>query len=76
MELADRGERQAAAEKLRSVSSYLGSFSARFGNRAVAELAAPAAAEADRVEAEGLSNEARKDYRASNAQTVRQQRAN
>ncbi len=74
--LADAGRRQDAAEELRAVSSSLGDLARRFDNDDVAKIAAPAAAEAERVEADGLSNTARKAYRAENAQTVNQQPSN
>lgn len=73
--LVDAGRREEAAARLRNVSASLTSMGKSYGNVAVITVAAPAPAEAAKVEAEGLSNAERKDYRARAQQTYSQQRA-
>ncbi len=70
---ADAGDRNEAASSLRSV---LGKISADYGFLGDEVVAAPSAAleqEADQVQAEGLSNEKRKSYRADSYQSRNQQ---
>ncbi len=73
--LADAGRREEAAGRLRQVGSSLGAVGKLYGNSAVLDVAAPAAAEAAKVESEGISNADRKGYRAKAQQTYNQQRA-
>lgn len=73
--LVDAGRRDEAAARLREVGSSLTALGAAYNNAAVVSAAAPAAPEAAKVEAEGLSNAERKDYRAKAQQTYNQQRA-
>jgi len=73
--LADAGKREEAAGHLRRVGSSLRVIGEVYSNSAVADLAAPAAAEAAKVEAEGIGNADRKEYRAKAQQTYNQQRA-
>jgi Ca-activated chloride channel homolog len=71
--LVDSGRRDEAAERLRSVAGSLQRDAARYANTAVAEMVAPAPAEADRLATEGLTNARRKTYRAEAQQTYSQQ---
>lgn len=71
--LVDKGQREEAAKMLRTRASELATLGSAYGNAAVLEVAQKNAAEADRLEKEGLSNSARKAYRAENAQTKSQQ---
>jgi Ca-activated chloride channel family protein len=73
--LVDAGRRTEAAGRMREVGSELAVMGGTFRNSLVLDLAAPAAPAAEKVEAEGLSNEERKDYRAKAQQTFSQQRA-
>ena len=74
VELVDAGRREEASSLLASVGASLSSIASRFDNRAMADYAAPTAAEAERIEREGLDKAARKTYRAEAAQTVSQQK--
>lgn len=71
--MVDSGRRDLAAAKIREKAEELRSVGAAYGNSALQKAAAPAAAEADRVEKEGLGNAKRKIYRAENAATRAQQ---
>ncbi len=73
--LVDAGRREEAARRLRVVGESLSSLGAAYGNAEVLAVAAPAAPAAAKVEAEGLSNAERKEYRARAQQTYSQQRA-
>lgn len=73
--LVDAGRLDEAASRLRSVGDSLSVMGGAYNNPAVVAAAAPAPAEAAKVEAEGLSNAERKDYRAKAQQTYNQQRA-
>jgi Ca-activated chloride channel family protein len=73
--LVDAGRQEEAAERLREVGSSLTAMGGAFGNALVLDIAAPAAPAAAKVEADGLSNEERKDYRTRAQQTYNQQRA-
>ncbi len=75
VELVDTGRREEAAARMRAVASSLDAMASKYQNDDVRQLAAPAPAEALRLEREGLDNERRKAYRAEAAQTVNQQRA-
>lgn len=71
--LADAGRHDEASLRLRTVSSSLRETSARYNNTALGAMAPSAARDADRFQA-GLSNEARKTYRAEVNHVVTQQR--
>jgi Ca-activated chloride channel family protein len=71
--LVDAGRRDEAAKKIREKAAELSALGGAYGNTAVMKAAAPAAAEADRVEKEGLGNAERKIYRAESAATRSQQ---
>ncbi len=73
--LVDAGRRDEAAARLRQVGDSLTALGSAYHNGAVLAVAAPAPAEAAKVEAEGLSNADRKNYRAEAQQTYNQQRA-
>lgn len=73
--LVDAGRREEAAQRLRTVGASLSSLAREYDNAGVLAVAAPAAPAAAKVEAEGLSNAERKDYRARAQQTYSQQRA-
>ncbi len=70
---ADANERAAAAQALRSRNDTLKKMGETYNNVAVMSVVAKNAAEADRLEREGLDNVQRKTYRAENAQTSAQQ---
>jgi Ca-activated chloride channel family protein len=72
--LADAGRRDEAAERLRAVGSSLAALGDTYSNPAVLAVAAPAAPEAAKVEADGYSNAERKDARAKAQQVYNQQR--
>lgn len=71
--LVDAGRREAAGAVLRERAQALQAMGDLYGNRAMAELAVPAAVEANRVERDGLGNAERKLYRAESAQVKSQQ---
>jgi Ca-activated chloride channel family protein len=71
--LVDAGRRDEAAKKIRERAAELRTMGSVYSNRAVQEAAAPAAAAADAVEKEGLSNTERKIFRAESAATRSQQ---
>ncbi|MEX2044660.1 MAG: VWA domain-containing protein [Opitutus sp.] len=71
--LVDAGRRDAAGAVLRERAQELQTMGELYQNRAVADVAAPAAVEADRVERDGLGNAERKAYRAESAQVKAQQ---
>ncbi len=73
--LADAGRRDEAAARLREVGSSLSAMGAAYNNHAVVATAAPAPAEAAKVETGGYDNAARKEARARSQQTYSQQRA-
>ncbi len=73
--LVDSGRQAEAGARLRDVGTFLGALGRDYNNTAVLSSAAPAAAEAAKVENEGLSNAERKIYRAKAQQTYNQQRA-
>lgn len=71
--LIDSNRRDVAAAVLRQRAQELMTTGTLYKNAAVEKLAAPAAAESDRLEREGLGNAERKAYRAESAQTRNQQ---
>ena len=71
--LVDAGRRDLAAAKMRQRADDMRAMGSIYSNAAVQKAAAPAAAEADRVEKEGLGNAERKIYRAESAATRSQQ---
>jgi Ca-activated chloride channel homolog len=71
--LVDSNRRDQAATVLRKRAEELRMMGEVYRNSAVQQLAAPAPAEADRLEREGLGNAERKIYRAESAQTRNQQ---
>ncbi len=71
--LVDAGRRDAAGAVLRDRAQELREMGELYQNRAVADVAAPAAKEAERVERDGLGNAERKSYRAESAQVKSQQ---
>lgn len=73
VELVDARQPAAAAQTLRAKAIELQAAASEYNNLPMAELAKKQAAEADRLEREGLSNKERKAYRAENAQTTSQQ---
>ena len=73
--LVDAGRRDLAAKKIRDKAEELRATGSVYGNAALQKAAAPAVAEADRVEQEGLGNAERKIYRAESAATRSQQSA-
>jgi len=73
VELVDANRRSDAAKELRTKAAELKSTATTYNNAPMAALAVQQEAEADKLEREGLSNSARKSYRAENAQTKNQQ---
>jgi Ca-activated chloride channel family protein len=73
VELVDANRRVDAAKELRAKAAEMRETGAAYNNAPVLELARRQLAEADRLEQEGLSNSARKTYRAENTQTKNQQ---
>jgi Ca-activated chloride channel homolog len=73
--LVDAGRRDEAAGRLRQVGASMQIIGQVYGNSAVTDVAAPAAAEAAKVEAEGIGNADRKEYRAKSQQIYNQQRS-
>src|SRR5688500_1272000 len=71
--LVDSNRRDEAAAVLRKRAQELSVMAEMYKNRQVSAVAAPAASEADRIEAQGLGNAERKIYRAESAQTRSQQ---
>lgn len=71
--LVDANRRDEAGALLRQRAAELAQMGEVYKNEAVQRVAAPAAAEANRVEREGLGNAERKAYRAQSAQTKNQQ---
>lgn len=71
--LVDSNRRDAAADTLRAKAAELRRIGERYSNSAVQQMAAAAAPEADKLEAEGLSNAERKVYRAESTQVKTQQ---
>jgi Ca-activated chloride channel family protein len=71
--LADAGRRDEAAAVVRQRANEMNSLAATYSNASVAAAAAPAAAEADRLEREGLSNAQRKAYVTESANVKSQQ---
>jgi Ca-activated chloride channel family protein len=71
--LVDAGRRDAAGALLRERAASLAAMGETYGNAGVRSAAAPAVAEAARVEREGLDNAQRKAYRTESAQTKNQQ---
>lgn len=71
--LVDSNRRVEAGALLRQRAAELAKLGATYSNSAVQNVAAPAAAEADRLERDGLGNSERKNYRAESAQTKNQQ---
>jgi Ca-activated chloride channel homolog len=69
----DAGRRDAAGAILRNRAQELRTMGELYQNRAVVDMAAPAAREAERVERDGLGNAERKIYRAESAQVKNQQ---
>jgi len=73
VELVDANRRGDAAKTLRIKAAELKATASTYNNAPMAVLAVQQEAEADKLEREGLSNVARKSYRAENAQTKSQQ---
>jgi len=73
--LVDANRREAAGARLRDEAERLARMGEVYRNTAVQSLAAPAAADAMRVERDGLGNAERKAFRAQSAQTRNQQNA-
>ena len=73
--LVDANQREAAGELLRDRAGKLARIAATYRNSAVESMAAPAAADAERIAREGLANAERKAYRTESAQTMNQQRS-
>ena len=73
VELVDANRRVDAAKELRAKAAELKVTASTYSNAPMAALAAQQEAEADKLERQGLSNGARKTYRAENAQTKNQQ---
>jgi Ca-activated chloride channel family protein len=71
--LVDAGRRDLAAAKLRERAEEMRALGSVYSNREVQKAAAPAAAAAEAVEKEGLSNAERKIFRADSAATRAQQ---
>jgi Ca-activated chloride channel homolog len=71
--LVDAGRRDQAAAVLRQRAEELRGTAELYKNREMQAVAAPAAAEADRLGRDGLSNSERKIYRAESTQTRNQQ---
>ncbi|HYC72731.1 MAG TPA: VWA domain-containing protein [Opitutaceae bacterium] len=71
--LADAGRRDEAAAVIRQRADEMRKVAETYRNAALAAEAPAAAAEADRLEQEGLSNEKRKSYRAEAVQVRNQQ---
>ena len=71
--LVDANRRDQAAALMRERATELQVMGRVYQNTAVQALAAPAPAEADKLEREGLGNADRKNYRAESAQTRSQQ---
>jgi len=71
--LADAGRRDEAAAVVRQRAQELQKVASTYNNAAVAAAAAPAVAEADRLEREGLSNAQRKSYVTESANVKSQQ---
>jgi arginine deiminase len=69
--LADQGDHQAAAQRLRAAGAEIRQMSSSLG-AAAAPMASRAASEADMLEANGMSNEQRKAYRADSYQRTNQ----
>ncbi|MBK9989280.1 MAG: VWA domain-containing protein [Verrucomicrobia bacterium] len=73
VELVDANRRGDAAKELRAKAAELKATASTYNNAPMAALAIQQEAEADKLERHGLSNAARKTYRAENAQTKSQQ---
>lgn len=73
--LVDSNRREAAGARLREEAERVARMGEVYGNSALRSMAAPAAADAARVERDGLGNAERKAYRAASAQTRSQQSA-
>lgn len=71
--LADAGKRREAAERLRSQAENFKALGRTYSNSLVTGIAAPAAAEADAVEREGMDNAKRKQLRAESSGARAQQ---
>lgn len=71
--LVDAQRRDEAARRLRARNQDLERMAKTYHNSAVREIVTANAAEADRLERDGLDNVTRKTYRAENAQTTTQQ---
>lgn len=72
--LADAGRRDEAAKVVRARAKELEKIGATYNNAALSAVAAPAAAEADRIEREGYSNAQRK-AQVTDSANVRNQQA-
>jgi len=71
--LADAGRREDAATVVRQRAKELETLGATYSNAAVSSVAAPATAEADRLERDGLNNAQRKAYVTESANVKQQQ---
>ncbi|MEO7413457.1 MAG: VWA domain-containing protein [Opitutaceae bacterium] len=71
--LVDASRRDEAARQMRARNLELKNLADTYQNKAVQDLVTTNAQEADRLEQHGLSNSARKSYRAENMQTTNQQ---
>lgn len=73
VDLVDANRRDEAARQLRERNQTLADMASTYKNSEVQSLVTANAAEAEKLETSGLDNVSRKNYRAENAQTVRQQ---
>ncbi len=73
VELVDANNRDEAARQLRAKAVELKATADSYGNAQLAAFAVEQARDADKIEREGLSNAARKSYRAASAATKNQQ---
>ncbi|MEO6569255.1 MAG: VWA domain-containing protein, partial [Opitutaceae bacterium] len=73
VDLIDANRRDEAARQLRTRNLELKVIAETYKNSAVQDVVTANTYEADRLEKQGLSNSARKSYRAENMQTINQQ---
>lgn len=73
IDLVDANRRGDAAKLLSERAKEINATADLYSNRAMAKAAAPAAAAASKIEAEGISNSERKLFRAENMQVRQQQ---
>lgn len=73
IDLVDANRRDEAAKLLNDRAASLSATANTYSNKAMLSVAAPAAAAASKIEAEGISNSERKLFRAENMQIRQQQ---